>query len=285
MTTNSEYSDDLIDFDQIDLSLRPSPVDDRDWRSCAIYPEAQLVPKVLDFRESLRPIRNQGRQGACVAFSACAMKEYHEYKDDGFLEYMSCQFIYNLRDNHPNFGMFLRDAMKILQKKGVCTERMFPYNKNVSNTVPEDTLQQAKNFKVKNYAQVNTADDLKKALYKNGPCIIAFPVYTYKPEFWKQEYRSPMKGGHCVAVVGYNQGAFILRNSWGKDWGKKWGNSGYCYYKFSDWGSHWEVWTSVDDNSSVLEELKYDDDSDPTNNDKKDKKNRKEKTAKKCWIF
>ncbi len=94
-----------------------------------------------------------------------------------------------------------------------------------------------------------------------------------------------MKGGHCVAVVGYNQGAFILRNSWGKDWGKKWGNSGYCYYKFSDWGSHWEVWTSVDDNSSVLEELKYDDDSDPTNNDKKDKKNRKEKTAKKCWIF
>jgi hypothetical protein len=51
-------------------------------------------------------------------------------------------------------------------------------------------------------------------------------------------------GGHAMTVVGYDDDNkyFIIRNSWGENWGDK----GYCYYKYEDWGAHWECWTTID---------------------------------------
>jgi C1A family cysteine protease len=34
-----------------------------------------------------------------------------------------------------------------------------------------------------------------------------------------------MQGGHAVALVGYDQNQFIVRNSWGEGWGDK----GFAY--------------------------------------------------------
>ena len=49
-------------------------------------------------------------------------------------------------------------------------------------------------------------------------------------------------------MVGYNKEGFIIRNSWGTEWG----DNGYTLYKYSDWGHHWELWTTVDiDNDDV----------------------------------
>lgn len=33
------------------------------------------------------------------------------------------------------------------------------------------------------------------------------------------------RGGHAVALVGYDSGRFIVRNSWGTDWG----DGGFAY--------------------------------------------------------
>ena len=37
------------------------------------------------------------------------------------------------------------------------------------------------------------------------------------------------RGGHAVALIGYNATSFIVRNSWGKPWGDK----GYAYASWS----------------------------------------------------
>ena len=102
------------------------------------------------------------------------------------------------------------------------------------------------NFKIKEYAQINSIDGLKEALFKNGPCIMAFPVYDNRPEFWRIKSNPVGNGGHAVAVVGYNNKGFIIRNSWGFSWN----GDGTVIYPYKEWGAHWEVWTAVDSESS-----------------------------------
>ena len=89
---------------------------------------------------------------------------------------------------------------------------------------------------------------MKKALFANGPCYGAFPVYNpEKMELWKQEYPTQeVLGGHALTIVGWLKDAFIIRNSWSATWG----DQGYTYYPFNQWGMHWECWTCVDAKSN-----------------------------------
>lgn len=234
--------------------LTQSPQDDRDFIGDFIYSSETVPPKTLDLRTKLQPIRNQGSQGSCVAQSACAMKEYQEKIDINNDEHLSPQFIYNLRESNSGegeggYGMYGRDLMRILTKYGVCLESEYRYGtiqKSQTLLNNSDLLTKAKNHVIKSYSRINTIDALKKALFVNGPCVICFPVYNHGPKMWKRENPDQkMTGGHAMSVVGYTKDRFIIRNSWGTNWG----NHGYCYYDFSEWGSHWEIWSTVDEKS------------------------------------
>ena len=62
---------------------------------------------------------------------------------------------------------------------------------------------------------------LKYAIYLNGPCVGALPVYnTYINKFW-DEYRGEYQGGHAIAIIGWDDDGFIIRNSWGTSYGEK----------------------------------------------------------------
>lgn len=229
------------------MEAQKSPDDFRDWIAETIYPDVDL-PKELDLRGDLQPIRNQGRQGSCVAQAGCVMKEWQEKKDVKLNEYFSPQYIYNNRENYPNSGMYGRDLMRILTKLGCCREVIFPYGTNKdTNITSDEAIEDAKNYKIKSYALVSTIDGLKKALYKNGPCIILLPTYEDAGNtFWKPKNPTDVrKGGHAVAIVGYNKEGFILRNSWGR----KWGDNGYVIYPYGDFGIQWEIWTTIDEKS------------------------------------
>ena len=228
-------------------NIVPSPLDIRDYVADSIFP-VTATPNVLDLRPELQTVRNQGQQGSCAAQTAACCKEYQEKKDIGLNQYMSPQFVYNLRVNKDIEGMYGRDVMKILKTKGICREVDFSYGETTTE-IPEDVLKIAENFKIQGYGRVYTQDALKKALYRNGPCYISFPCYNNGPKFWRKGIYDTSLGGHAVTVVGYTKDAFILRNSWGKNWGDK----GYCYYPFTDWGTHWEIWTTIDDKSHKIE--------------------------------
>lgn len=230
------------------LLIIPSPLDSRDWIGDSIYHSNTTFPKTLDLRNCLQNIRNQGTQGTCAAQSAACMKEWQERKDIDFREYFSPQFIYNLRENSDSEGMYGRDVMRILYKFGACPEKLYEYGKiehkhNIINN--KSIIELSSNHKIKHYAKLNTISSTKKALFQNGPCLICFPVYNEGDKMWIPKHGQEMKGGHAMTVVGYTNDSFIIRNSWGGDWGDK----GYCYYPFNEWGCHWELWTTIDDES------------------------------------
>jgi hypothetical protein len=234
----------MKDYTQYKLDAEISPTDQRDWVAETIYPAEVKYPTTLDYRNELSAVRDQGSQGSCVAQVGACMKEWQEYHNIGFDEYMSPQFIYNLRE-YEGSGMFPRTLMKILQKSGSLPEYLYPYG--TMDEITEEHFGIAEEFVIKHYAQINTVDGLKSALYKNGPCEMTIPIYHYENQIWKPiEGLEKLLGAHAVTIVGYNSKGFIIRNSWGDDWNDK----GYIIFPYEDWGMQYEVWTTIDENSS-----------------------------------
>jgi C1A family cysteine protease len=221
-----------------------SPPDPRDWKFQNYITFAGTVPHTLDMRSLLPPVKNQGSRGTCASFAASAIKEYQERVDTDYRDEMSPEFIYFYREGKPNAGMYGRDVMKILQKQGSVPEYIYPYQKedNIAKEPSTETSNTAKNYCINNYALVETVDELKLALNQSGVCYISFPVYKRRPEFWRSEKDEKVTGGHAVAVVGYTEDSFILRNSWGAEWNK----DGHVLFPFSEWGSKWECFAPVD---------------------------------------
>jgi hypothetical protein len=139
--------------------------------------------------------------------------------------------------------MVMRDLMKVLKEKGDCTELMFPYGSEGLPSIP--VLINGSSYKINNYAAVNTINDLKTALYVNGPCIITIPVYNHTERLWFQNPGEELLGGHALCIVGYIKEGIIIRNSWGTDWGQE----GYCIMPYADFGVQYEIWTTIDEKS------------------------------------
>ena len=222
------------------LTIEPSPIDKRDYVIESITPVSNNLPEVFDMRDSLKEVRDQGSEGTCAAFTASCIKEYQEYFDTNFTDYMSPRFIYSNRQNQDSEGMYPRDVMKILHKIGSVSESSVPYHNTEVNT--EEYLDSAEKYKFKAYASINTIDALKHSLYENGPAFLAVPVYNYGEHMWMPTNKTKLIGGHAMAIVGWNNEGFIIRNSWGTNWQ----DNGYTIFPYKHWGMQWEIWSTID---------------------------------------
>jgi hypothetical protein len=230
------------------LNEQVSPFDSRDYLVEAIVHPEQEYPETLDYRPDLPPAWDQGKDGPCSAFTVAAMKMWQEKKDIGLTEDLSPYFVYNFRKNRPQSGMYPRDTMQILKHKGIPRKKLYKKSWLSEGDIPEKVLKEAQNHRISGYAKVTTVEGLKKSLFKHGPAYISMPVYNGSMNFWYKRRGEEMLGGHAILVVGYNKGGFILRNSWGT----KWGDKGHTVYPYSHFGSHWEIWTAIDDTSEHL---------------------------------
>lgn len=231
-------------------TLQPSPLDMRDWQYAAVKSPPQSDMSVVDWTHALPTVRDQGNEGTCAAHAGACVKEAQERVDTGNTVRFSPRFIYTLRENNTSAGMYLRDLMVILSKYGACTEETCPYEAgHPLETLEYSVLMEGSDFKIEAYARCNTVAEVKSALKDQGPCVAAFPVYDFGPSFWlPKEPMAPAQGGHAVAIIGYDDSrqAFHIRNSWGASWN----GDGHTWFPYSEWGAHWEVWSSVDKKGS-----------------------------------
>ena len=220
--------------------------------------DSQVLPKNIDLRNKCSPIVDQGQLGSCTANAIVSgLREYVIINNERSpLVRMSRLYLYwwerySEGTVNEDSGASLRDGMKILQQKGVCTEATRPYDINKFTVVPTNLENnEAKKYTIPGYQRLNSISDIKHALCNDH--LVAFSIVIYEsfensigsngivpiPQANEQEL-----GGHAMCIVGYNDtllgGSFIVRNSWGTNWGA----NGYCYIPYTMYKYIMDAWT------------------------------------------
>jgi len=226
------------------LGCFKDPKDARDIPMGLVLP-AITVPLSFDFTKSMSPVRNQGKEGTCVAFaSVVGVKEFQDKKEYRKLIQLSPRYLYSRCkqfDGIPDEdGTFPRIAMKVLLNYGVCHESFWPYVVTKIKRPKAGADKDAVRFKIKAYARIKSQLEMKRSLLVNGPFVVG--VKVFESWFNKKVEKSglvPMPqlkeysvGGHAICIVGYDDRlkVFKFKNSWGPSWGT--GGYGYLPYKY-----------------------------------------------------
>ena len=211
-------------------------------------PNVSLLRRSVDLRDTnnLPPVYNQGEISSNVVNIICTVFEY-EYKRQfnkdikpsrRFLYYNQRVISNNLDDN----GGSIRDAIKVINKLGVCEEKLCPYVKQQINVKPSiESYIDAQKYKGIKYKKIDQKlETIKCSLNLHYPVIFGYSIYE---SFDNEEgvettgiMNTPkniekMIGGHVGLVCGYNDqtNLFLILNCWGEDWG----DNGYFWMPYS----------------------------------------------------
>lgn len=182
--------------------------------------EKVTIPDSYSYIDVLPKVLNQGSEQICVPCTVSSYLNWKENLKDGINKdnNISLFEIYRNRENYGE-GMTYKDALKYLRKKGVKSDVGRLY--------------------ISQYGRVMSSMMLKYALIMNGPCFGALPVYSDRDDFWNKYYGDNLLGYHAIAIVGYNEKGFIIRNSWGDSFG----DNGYVTIPYNEFNELIEIWT------------------------------------------
>lgn len=225
--------DEIDDFDEFNIDTIPAP-----------------SQGVVDLRPSFSAIKNQGRQGACLAFAFSAIAEYAlktQYKKT--IDFSEAFLYYETRKSagctSEDAGSSLSDASNVLLCEGICLESFMPYDEYDYTTPPSSlAFNNAQNYKVEGiYLIKNDLDALRTALSNGYPVVISTVIFSsfgsgkngvipmpQKREIQNYRHSGRAHGFHSMVIVGYDDAkqCFIVRNSWGNSFGE----NGYCYMPY-----------------------------------------------------
>lgn len=214
----------------------PDKSDPRDQKYFAPAPIIGNLPSKVDLRPQLPPVYDQGTIGSCTAQAVCAAFYFCQTKQKIFSFEPSRLFTYYVtRDIEgtvtEDAGAMLRDAIKSINKFGVCPESIWRYEITRLTVKPTPTCYDtASRHTAVSYSQLlQNLNQMKGCLASGYPFVFGMAVYDY---FESQEVANTGNvkiptnqedkiGAHAVLAVGYNdaQKIFIIRNSWGPRWG------------------------------------------------------------------
>ncbi len=186
-------------------------------------------------------VKNQGSCGSCVAFGTIgAFESVIEVRGGPATDLSEAHLLFC--GGGSCAGWYISDALDYLKNYGTPDEACFPYhpyNMSCSSTCSD---WQSRAWKINDWNWVSGRDNIKNALVNYGPLVGAFEVYDdfyydypntskWPDDVYYYQYGAD-KGGHCIAIVGYNDnpGYWICKNSWGSGWGL----NGYFKIKYGE---------------------------------------------------
>jgi C1A family cysteine protease len=221
---------------------RPQAPDIRDRPYAARL--AAAPPAQYDLRPQMPPVYDQLRLESCTSNAVAAAMEY-ERDRQGLSDFMPSRlfiwYIARAMEGHvsSNDGVYIRTAIKVVNREGACPETMWPYEPWMfAVTPPKRCYVTAIADRLVKYEAPHTLGDLKDAISSN--IAVAFGFTLYQSIYAQPVYETgviPMPqpderpvGGHAVLAVGYSDSDshVIVRNSWSANWG----DHGYGYMPY-----------------------------------------------------
>ena len=204
-------------------ALQPTS-DARDYHlvasAAAEYPEEFKLPTVT--------VKNQWNVSSCVAHAASSIVEYHHTRQEGYNMVFSTEFIYGFRDTgyYVGNGMYIRDALKTMQKYGDVPNDDLKGNHHVDDAMKNvkenlnNLLDKAYPHRITSYFRVYSEEEIKSALMNHG--------YVLASMDWHKDYKlvkgvyTPSDtriGRHAIVLYGWDERGWLAQNSWGSLWG------------------------------------------------------------------
>lgn len=177
-------------------------------------------------------VKDQQACGSCVAFGVVAaiegtllvqrgsatavdLSEAHLFYCLGGAQGVTCAS-----------GWWPEQALDACAQTGVVDEACFPYvpvDQDCSNRCAD---WQSRVTKITRHTALATPAAMKDWIGTRGPlaaCLLVYDdFFTYTSGIYRR-VTGEMVGGHCVAIVGYDDiaGYWICKNSWGTAWGER----------------------------------------------------------------
>ena len=215
-----------------------------DARDHAFVPKLTITPTSVDLRANCSAIEDQGNLGSCTGNAIAGIIEYLSRRARRTTD-VSRLFIYYQERVYEgtvnyDYGAYIRDGIKAVNKIGVPLESLWPYNINKFAFRPTQAAYiNAATRKAVGYQRCANFSAVKAAIAQGYPVVVGFDVYesfetlhvaTTGMMPYPNKTTEQLLGGHAVALVGYNDATqcFIARNSWGTGWGDR----GYFYMPY-----------------------------------------------------
>jgi C1A family cysteine protease len=217
---------------------------------------AQSLPAQVDLTAQCPPVYDQGDLGSCTANAIAGAFEFDVLRQKLPDFTPSRLFIYYFEralegDVSQDSGATLRDGMKVMNKRGVCPESLWPYD--TSKFAVEPPVQcrvDALDHRVVSYRRITKNLTMMKACLASGlPFVFGINVFQsfmdandgVVPMPGPDE---PLLGGHAIVAVGFDDATqrFKFRNSWGESYGQNgYGTIPYAYLTSSQASDFWQI--------------------------------------------
>lgn len=238
------------------LNVLPSQKTENDWSfdnasEAGVVGAPAAIPSSKDLRQSWWKINDQGSTGSCVGWATADSVLRWMFVQAGRVntnKLLSPRFIWMAAKETDEFitqpttfieedGTSLKAALDIARKYGVVMDSVLPFKTGQLYPNPAKTFYAlAAQLKITSYFNLGVnLGNWRTWLATKGPILTRLDVdatwdaATNNHGILDMYQPQTARGGHAVALVGYNATSFIVRNSWGKEWGDK----GFAYASWS----------------------------------------------------